>query len=571
MKAYFPILNWLPRYKRTYLSGDISAGLTVGIMLIPQGMAYAMIAGLPPVYGLYAALIPQIIYAIMGTSRQIAIGPVAMDSLLIASGLGALSISGIENYIAMAIFLSLFIGTIQILLGFLKMGFLVNFLSRPVISGFTSAAALIIGISQLKHLLGISISSNKTLPILKQTFSQLDQINPLAVVVGLSGIGIMLLLKRIHSQIPTAIVVVILGIALAYFTPITDYGLQLVGKIPDGLPGFKVPEIPWSELGQLFTLALAMALIAFMEVVSIGKALEEKVKTSRLVPNQELIALGTGNIVGSFFQCYPTTAGFSRTAVNFQAGAKTGVAALISAALVGLTLLFLTPVFYYLPNAILASIIMLAITSLIDLKYPKELYKNQKDEFALLIVTFLITLFVGIQEGIILGVLFSLLLMVYRTSKPHMAVLGQIKGTTYFKNVNRFATDIIERKDILVVRFDAQLFFGNKDYFYSELNKHIMSKGPQLKTVIINAEAINYIDSSAIYILKHLILELREKDIQLMIAAATGPTRDILFKTGVTEMLGPENLFVRVVEAVEFIDGIHPRTEIEDRVSRQSF
>ncbi|PHQ28557.1 sodium-independent anion transporter [Leeuwenhoekiella nanhaiensis] len=561
----------MPRYKRTYLSGDISAGLTVGIMLIPQGMAYAMIAGLPPVYGLYAALIPQIIYAIMGTSRQIAIGPVAMDSLLIASGLGALSISGIENYIAMAIFLSLFIGTIQILLGFLKMGFLVNFLSRPVISGFTSAAALIIGISQLKHLLGISISSNKTLPILKQTFSQLDQINPLAVVVGLSGIGIMLLLKRIHSQIPTAIVVVILGIAMAYFTPITDYGLQLVGKIPEGLPGFKVPEIPWSELGQLFTLALAMALIAFMEVVSIGKALEEKVKTSRLVPNQELIALGTGNIVGSFFQCYPTTAGFSRTAVNFQAGAKTGVAALISAALVGLTLLFLTPVFYYLPNAILASIIMLAITSLIDLKYPKELYKNQKDEFALLIVTFLITLFVGIQEGIILGVLFSLLLMVYRTSKPHMAVLGQIKGTTYFKNVNRFATDIIERKDILVVRFDAQLFFGNKDYFYSELNKHIMSKGPQLKTVIINAEAINYIDSSAIYILKHLILELREKDILLMIAAATGPTRDILFKTGVTEMLGPENLFVRVVEAVEFIDGIHPRTEIEDRVSRQSF
>ena len=540
-------------------------------MLIPQGMAYAMIAGLPPVYGLYAALIPQVIYAIMGTSRQIAIGPVAMDSLLIASGLGALSISGIENYIAMAIFLSLFIGVIQVSLGFLKMGFLVNFLSRPVISGFTSAAALIIGISQLKHLLGITITSNKTLIILKQTFAQLDQINPVAVVVGLVGIAIMVLIKRIHSQIPAAIVIVILGIALAYFTPLTNYGLKLVGKIPDGLPGFQIPEVPWSSLGQLFTLAIAMALIAFMEVVSIGKALEEKVKTSTLIPNQELIALGAGNIIGSMFQCYPTTAGFSRTAVNFQAGAKTGVAALISASLVGLTLLFLTPLFYYLPNAILASIIMLAITSLIDLNYPKELYKNQKDEFVLLIITFLITLFVGIQEGIILGVLFSLVLMVYRTSKPHMAVLGQIKGTTYFKNVNRFSTDIIERKDILVVRFDAQLFFGNKDYFYSLLKKHIAAKGPQLKTVIINAEAINYIDSSAIYILKHLILELREKEIQLMIAAATGPTRDILFRTQVTELLGPENLFVRVVEAVEFIDGTHPRSEIEDRVSRQSF
>ncbi|HBT09594.1 MAG TPA: sodium-independent anion transporter, partial [Leeuwenhoekiella sp.] len=518
------MFDWLPNYRKSYLAGDISAGITVGIMLIPQGMAYAMIAGLPPVFGLYAALLPQGIYAIMGTSRQLAIGPVAMDSLIIASGLGALSLSGINEYISMAIFLALFVGIIQVLMGFLKMGFLVNFLSKPVISGFTSAAALIIGITQLKHLLGITVSSNKTLPIIKQTLAQLDQINPVAVAVGLAGIGIMLLIKRISSQIPAAIVVVIFGISLAYFTPLTNYGLILVGKIPDGLPSFGVPSVPWEDLGQLFTLALAMSLIAFMEVVSIGKALEEKVKSNTINPNQELIALGTGNIVGSFFQCYPTTAGFSRTAVNFQAGAKTGVAAFISASLVALTLLFLTPVFYYLPNAILASIIMLAITSLIDLNYPKELYKNQKDEFLLLIATFLITLFVGIQEGIILGVLFSLLLMVYRTSKPHMAVLGQIKGTTYFKNINRFATDIIDRKDILVVRFDAQLFFGNKDYFYKELKKHIKAKGPELKTIIINAEAINYVDSSAIYILKYLILELRQKEITLMIAAATGPT-----------------------------------------------
>ncbi|WP_201740423.1 SulP family inorganic anion transporter [Leeuwenhoekiella aestuarii] len=571
MKRYFPILSWLPNYKKSYLSGDISAGITVGIMLIPQGMAYAMIAGLPPVFGLYAALIPQVIYAIMGTSRQLAIGPVAMDSLLIASGLGALAITGINEYISMAIFLALFIGVIQVLLGFLKMGFLVNFLSKPVISGFTSAAALIIGISQLKHLLGITVTSNKTLQIFQQTFNQLDAINPMALLVGLSGIGMMLLVKRIHSQIPAAIVVVILGIALAYFTPITNYGLKLVGKIPEGLPAFKIPDIPWTSLGELFTLALAMSLIAFMEVVSIGKALEEKLKSNNINANQELIALGTGNILGSFFQCYPTTAGFSRTAVNFQAGAKTGVAAFISAALVALTLLFLTPVFYYLPNAILASIIMLAIRSLIDLKYPKELYKNQKDEFLLLMATFFITLFVGIQEGIILGVLFSLLLMVYRTSKPHMAVLGQIKGTTYFKNINRFATDIIDRKDILVVRFDAQLFFGNKDYFYKQLKRHIKAKGYDLKTIIINAEAINYIDSSAIYILKFLILELRQRELTLMIAAATGPTRDILFKTGVVDLLGQENLFVRVVEAVEYVDGVHPRTEIEDRVSRQKY
>ncbi|WP_405327745.1 SulP family inorganic anion transporter [Leeuwenhoekiella sp. LLG6367-2.1] len=571
MKRYFPILSWLPAYKKSYLSGDIFAGITVGVMLIPQGMAYAMIAGLPPVFGLYAALVPQVIYALTGTSRQLAIGPVAMDSLLIASGLGALSISGIDEYISMAIFLSLFIGTIQLTMGFLKMGFLVNFLSKPVINGFTSAAALIIGISQLKHLLGIEITSNKTLHILQQTFLQLDQINPLAVIVGLSGIALMLIIKRLNSQIPTAIVVVILGIALAYFTPIADYGLQLVGKIPDGLPAFKIPEVPWSNLGDLFTIALAMALIAFMEVISIGKALDEKVNANTIIPNQELIALGTSNIMGSLFQSYPTTAGFSRTAVNFQAGAKTGVAAFISAALVALTLLFLTPLFYYLPNAILASIIMLAITSLIDFKYPQELYKYQKDEFVLLMATFFITLLVGIQEGIILGVLFSLLLMVYRTSKPHMAVLGQIKGTTYFKNITRFAPDIIDRKDILVLRFDAQLFFGNKDYFYKQLKRHKIAKGPDLKVIIINAEAINYIDSSATYIIKHLILELKDQEIQLMIAGATGPTRDILFKTGVVDLLGRENLFVRVVEAVEYIDGKHSRTEIENRISHQNY
>ncbi|HCW64068.1 MAG TPA: sodium-independent anion transporter, partial [Leeuwenhoekiella sp.] len=277
MKKFFPIFDWLPNYRKSYLAGDISAGITVGIMLIPQGMAYAMIAGLPPVFGLYAALLPQVIYAIMGTSRQLAIGPVAMDSLIIASGLGALSLSGINEYISMAIFLALFVGIIQVLMGFLKMGFLVNFLSKPVISGFTSAAALIIGITQLKHLLGITVSSNKTLPIIKQTLAQLDQINPVAVAVGLAGIGIMLLIKRISSQIPAAIVVVIFGISLAYFTPLTNYGLILVGKIPDGLPSFGVPSVPWEDLGQLFTLALAMSLIAFMEVVSIGKALEEKV------------------------------------------------------------------------------------------------------------------------------------------------------------------------------------------------------------------------------------------------------------------------------------------------------
>ena len=539
-------------------------------MLVPQGMAYAMIAGLPPVFGLYAALIPQVVYALLGTSRQLAVGPVAMDSLLVASGLGALALSGIEEYIAMALFLSLFMGTIQFILGLFRMGFLVNFLSKPVISGFTSAAAIIIGLSQLKHILGTSIErSNQVHILLKNALLNIDSTHWITVGIGLTAILIIKLSKKINPRIPAALIVVFLGVLIVYFLNLNEQGVKIVGEVPSGLPSPKLPTVDGSRISELFPIALTLALIAFMEAISVAKAIEEKHSDYEVDPNQELIALGASNIIGAVFQSYPTTGGFSRTAVNDQAGAKTGVAPLISALVVGLTLLFLTPLFYYLPNAVLAAIIMVAVFGLIDLNYPLQLYKNQKDEFILLLVTFFITLVVGIKEGILLGVLSSLILLVYRTSKPHIAVLGRIRNTHYFKNVLRFPDDTETFKEFLVLRFDAQLYFGNKEYFKKELLKQLEQNGKETQYIILNAEAISYIDSSAVFMLRQLINHLKRQNVRLIIAGSIGPTRDILYKTQLIDDIGKENLFVKTNEAFEHCMELSQKSAIEEKISLQ--
>lgn len=540
-------------------------------MLIPQGMAYAMIAGLPPVFGLYAALIPQLIYTITGTSRQLAVGPVAMDSLLVASGLGALKLSGLDEYISMAIFLALFMGAIQFVLGLLRMGFLVNFLSRPVISGFTSAAAIIIGFSQLNHLLGTDIErSNQIHVLLKNTMATLGGINYYSLAIGLTAILFLKSMKKIDKRIPAALVVVVLGILTVYAFDLNSLGVRIVEDVPGGLPLFEPPSFSWTRVNELFPIAMTLALIAFMEAISVAKAVEVKQKEYEVDANQELIALGTSNIIGAFFQSYPTTGGFSRTAVNEQSGARTGIASLISAVVVGLTLMYLTPLFYFLPNSVLAAIIMVAVFGLIDIQYPKRLYRNRKDEFALLVFTFLVTLIVGIKEGILLGVLVSLLLLVYRTSKPHFAVLGKIRGTRYFRNIKRFSEEVDIDENILVVRFDSQLYFGNKDYFKKKLQKLVGEKGEALEAIIIKSEPINYIDSSAVFMLENLIEEFNGKGIKVLFADVIGPTRDIIHKSGLIDKIGKENFFVNTSEAYEFAVHKSPKSDLQRMISVQT-
>jgi len=555
VKNIFPFLDWISSYKKTDFVKDLLAGITVGIVLVPQGMAYAMIAGLPPVHGLYASLFPVLVYALLGTSRKIAVGPVAMDSLLVAVGLGTLAITGVENYIKMVVVLALMVGVIQFLLGVLRMGFLVNFLSKPVISGFTSAAAIIIVFSQMKHLLGISVvGSNRIYKTVINIFHKLGEINYVDFSIGLVGIALLLGFKKWAKNIPGILIIVVLGIVAVYFFQLETYGIKLVGNVPSGLPSFIMPTLNIEDIKQLAPIAIALALVGYLEAISIGKAIEDKTGEDTIKANQELIALGSSNIVGSFFQGYPVTASFSRSAISFDAGTKTNLSAVFSVILVVLTLLFLTPLFKFLPNAILASIIMVSVVKLIDIKYFKYLWSNRKDEFFVMLVTFLITLFIGITQGILIGVLCSLLLMVYRTSKPHFVEIGNIGNSDYYKNVIRFADEVVVRNDLLIVRFDSQLYFGNSAYFKKQLLKHIKAKGPALKGIILNAESINYIDATAADMLTKLIHDIRERELQFYIAGAIGPTRDIIFSTGIIKELQREFLFVKTKEAVDFFD-----------------
>ena len=571
MKTFIPILNWLPDYKSEYLKDDFIAGVTVAVLLIPQGMAYALIAGLPPIYGLYAALTPQIIYAFLGTSRQLAVGPVAMDSLLVAAGLGALSIVDSDQYIQTAILLALTIGAIQFLFGLLKMGFIVNFLSKPVISGFTSAAAIIICLNQLRHILGISISQSNKIHVFTSALMQSETpINLHSLIIGIVSIILLILIKGWSSKIPSALVIVVIGICWVTFTNQIQPSVAIVGNIPDGLPNFSFPPLKWEIIKELIPISLTIALVAFMEAISIAKSIQEKHKTYEINPNQELLALGASNMIGSFFQSYPTTGGFSRTAVNNEAGAKTGVAALISALIVAIILTFFTDWFYYLPKSVLGAIIIVAVIKLIDYKYAIRLYKIRKDEFLVLLITFIATLFIGITEGILFGIIFSFLLLVYRTSKPHYAFLGRIGSTNYFKNIKRFPDEVVLRDDLIILRFDAQLFFGNI-HFFKKLVFDSLNKNPKkVKGFIINARSMNYIDSTAIEQLIDIIEKIQEKGIRVMLVGATGPTRDSVIKSKLINVVKKGNLFITSGDATDSFDKVCKKSSIQKKLSRQT-
>ncbi|KAA2218383.1 SulP family inorganic anion transporter [Maribacter flavus] len=571
MNRFLPFLEWATTYKKAYFIKDLIAGLTVGIVLVPQGMAYAMIAGLPPVYGLYTALVPVLTYVFLGTSRKVAMGPVAMDSLLVAAALGTFAISNVADYIALAVVLVLIVGAVQLLLGIFRMGFLVNFLSKPVISGFTSAAAIIIMVSQLKHLLGIPVpNSNHFHEIVALTWQQLGNTNPYDLGLGILGIVLILGFKKWKKSFPAVLLVVVLGILAVYYFGLGVYDMKLVGEVSKGLPSFDLPKITIETIKSLWPMGVALALVGYLETISIGKAMEEKSGEETIDANQELIALGASNILGSFFQSYASTASFSRSAINQEAGAKTNLAGFFSVVLVVLTLLFFTPVFQYLPNTVLASIIMVSVFGLIDLDYAKYLWVDRKDEFGVLLLTFLITLFIGITQGIVVGTLLSLLLMVYRTSKPHFAELGNLKGSDYYKNINRFNDEVIIRKDLLIVRFDSQLYFGNSGYFKKKLLKQIKGKGSDLKAVILNAEAMTYIDATGADVLSKLIHEIHEMGLQFYIAGAIGPMRDIIFTTNIINELQKEFLFVTTKEAVDYFDNANQLSTLGARVAHQN-
>lgn len=545
-----PSVEWIKNYDKKWLSGDISAGLTVGVMLIPQGMAYSMLAGLPPIYGLYAVTIPLIIYALLGTSRQLAVGPVAMVSLLIASGVGQISEAGSDEYIALSILLAFLVGSIQLSMGAFRLGFLVNFLSHPVIAGFTSSAAIIIGFSQFKHLLGVKISGEKFSEIFMQLIKEAGNIHIPTLIIGVASVILLLLVKRVNKKIPGPLVVVLLGIIVVYLGSLTNQGVKIVGDIPGGLPSFHIFSMNWDSIQTLLPTAFTIAFVGFMESIAVAKAIQARHKDYKLDANQELKALGIANIAGSFFKSFPVTGGFSRTAVNDQAGAKTGFASIISASLIIITLLFLTSYFYYLPNAVLAAIIIVAVYGLIDFKEARYLWKTDRTDFFLFISAAIGTLVLGIEEGIILGVILSLALLIFRVSYPHYSQLGLINNGREFINVLRDKNAKIDNK-IVIMRFDAQLFFANINYFKEKVEL-LIGERKQPEFFILDARPVSTVDSTAIHALHELIDELKSNGITFMIANVIGPVRDKLGSSGITDQIGKEKCFSSLFDAYQF-------------------
>lgn len=552
LKRNIPILEWLPSYKKTNFRGDFIAGITVSIILIPQGIAYALIAGLPPIYGLYSALVPQIMYAIFGSSRQVAIGPVAMDSLIVATGVSTLALAGSESYIAITILLALVVGAVQFLMGIFRLGFIVNFLSKPVITGFTSAVALTIGLNQFRNLLGVDfIQSDQIHILLNDVFENAYLFNKQTTLIGVIASVIIIILRKINKKIPSALLVVSLGIIVMKFFGINFNEVDIVKDIPSGLPSFGIPEIDFDLIGELFPIAMTLVMVGYLETISIGKSLEAKQDEYRIRPNQELIALGLSNMAGSLFKAYPSTSSFSRSAINQEAGAKTGMSSLISVIIVILTLLFLTPVFYYLPKTILAAIIIVAVFNLINVKEAIRLFKANNLDFWLLMATFIATLVFGIEYGILAGVGLSLIVLIFRTSRPYVTELGKVPNSDFYRNKNRFE-DVELHEDILVFRFDAQLFYANSSYFRDRLEEMTLAKGKKLKLIVLDAESINRVDSTGVEMLKERVKYYNKRNIKFYFAGVKGPVRDALFKGGMLEVTNINHFFMRANGAVNF-------------------
>ena len=552
LAKYFPFIGWMRTYKRKYLRGDLIAGLTVAVILIPQGMAYAMLAGLPPIIGLYASLVPPFIYALFGSSRQLAVGPVAMDSLLVATGVGAIAKQGSADYVALAVLLAGMVGVIQLLMGIGRVGFLVNFISQPVISGFTSAVALIIGFSQLKNLFGIDIPrSHHIHEVLWNALKEMYVVNVSTLVIGLGSILILLLMKKLSPRLPRQLILIIAATVVVCGLQLNEIGVRIVGAIPEGLPSFSLPDINWLSVQSLLPIAFTISLVAFMEAISVGKAIASRHKYS-LNANQELIGIGLANISAGLFNAYPVTGGFSRSAVNDRAGANTGFATIITTIMIAFTLMFFTPLLYYLPVATLAAIIMVSVFGLIDFRRPAYLFKIKKIDCVLLVLTFLSTLILGIESGILIGVSVSLFLFIVQTTTPHYAILGRLPGTDQFRNIKRFP-EVETEDDVLILRIDASFYFANVNFLKEKLEGCLYNPERKLKSVIIDLSSVNYLDSSADETLRDIFRKFKEHKIDLYFANIKGPVRDVIKQSGLYNEIGACSFFFSVNEVMHHL------------------
>ncbi len=549
LSRYLPILDWGRTYNRTVLADDLMAAVIVTIMLIPQGLAYALLAGLPPVVGLYASILPLVLYAIFGTSRTLAVGPVAVISLMTASAAGAVAAQGSAEYLEAAITLAMLSGIMLAILGILRAGFLANLLSHPVISGFITASGILIATSQLKHILGIEASTENWPAMLGSIAGAIGNANIWTMAVGVPAIIFLFWVRRSgksalqkigFSEKPadlaakaSPIVAVALSILAVLVFDLGNKGVSLVGAIPQGLPPFALPSTDLSLIEKLWVPALLISIIGFVESVSVGQTLAAK-RRQRIAPDQELIGLGTANIASALSGGYPVTGGFARSAVNFDAGAQTPAAGAFTAIGIALATLFLTPLLFNLPIATLAATIIVAVLSLVDIRTPGQLWRYSKTDFTAHVVTITITLLAGVEMGVIAGVAVGLLLYLWRASRPHAAIVGRVPETEHFRNIKRHKVFTVPH--VLSIRIDEALTYLNarwlEEYVLEQVADH-----PEVRHVIIMCSAVNEVDASGLESLEAINHRLGDTGIGLHLSEVKGPVMDRLQRTHLIDEL----------------------------------
>lgn len=549
LRRYLPILDWGREYSRQTLTGDLIAAAIVSIMLIPQSLAYALLVGVPPQVGLYASMAPLVLYAVFGTSRALAVGPVAVASLMTAAAAGQVAAAGTPEFLGAAIALSAVTGLLLILMGMLRLGFLANFLSHPVVSGFITAAAVQIAAGQLGALLGASSKGESLLEILHSLLPSLDKINPATAAIGIAAVVFLLWARRglkplllglglgerpadILSKVAPAMVIVATTLAVWGFD-LNSRSVAILGTVPGGLPAIALPPVDVSLWTKLLVPSLLICIVGYVESISVALTLAAK-RRQRVDPDQELIALGAADLGSAVSGGFPITGALSRSVVNFDAGAQTPAAGAFTAVGVAIATLFLTPLLFFLPKAALAAIIIVAVLSLVDIGAIRHTWAYSRTDFAAMIGTIVVTWLDGVEAGLVVGVGLSIFLHLYKTSRPHVAVVGQIPGTTSFRNVARHA--VVTDPEILSLRVDESLYFPNAR-FLEDLINDAVAANPQVRHVILECPAVNTIDASALQSLEAINHRLADGGITFHLSEVKGPVMDQLKRSNFLQEL----------------------------------
>ncbi len=536
LEKVVPAAGWLRSYGWGDLSRDFSAALVITVMIVPQSMAYALLAGLPPIYGLYASTVPAIVYALFGTSKHMPVGPPALMALLTFTSVSAIAKPGSDEYIGYVLLLALMVGVLQLALGMLRMGFLTNFISHPVLSGFIYASAVIIALSQVKHFLGIPGSEDHSTPgMVVAIFNQIGQTEWIPLSIGALSVAAIVLLGKFVPRLPGALVAVVAATLAVYLLSLEGGGVDIVGEVPRGLPQLSMSTLDFEVMRTLVPAALIVAFVGFIESISVAKAIAAQEKY-KIDSNQELRALGLANVGAAFFSGFPVAGSFSRTAVQYQSGGRTQMASIFTALMVVLTLLFLTPLFYYLPNAALAAVIVVAVYKLLDFQEARYIFNVRSADGLALLITFFVTLLVGVEQGIIAGAAFALLAFLRRTVYPEIIELGYIEEENTFKGLRSYP-EAKTFPEALILRFDARLYYANIPFLEEYLIAEVPDR-PHLEYVIIDSRGINGIDVTALEGLESLISEYHAQGIKILFTHMKKQVRERLSKSGWKQKFG---------------------------------